>query len=59
MAFDKWSTQRIRDCLHRQRGISERRMFGGLAFMANGHAFVGVTGRVARWLRGTTRAWDA
>jgi hypothetical protein len=46
MAFDEGLAQRIRDCLHRRRGIVERKMFGGLAFMANGHMFVGVTGEV-------------
>lgn len=44
MAFDEGLAQRIRDCLHQRRGITERKMFGGLAFMANGHMFVGVTG---------------
>jgi TfoX/Sxy family transcriptional regulator of competence genes len=44
MAFDEGLAQRIRDCLHRRAGITEKKMFGGLAFMANGHMFVGVTG---------------
>ncbi len=44
MAFDEGLAQRIRDCLRGRRGISERKMFGGLALMANGHMFVGVTG---------------
>jgi TfoX/Sxy family transcriptional regulator of competence genes len=44
MAYDEGLARRIRDCLHRRRVITEKRMFGGLAFMANGHMFVGVTG---------------
>lgn len=44
MAYDEGLAQRIRDCLRQRRGITERKMFGGLAFMANGHMFVGVTG---------------
>jgi hypothetical protein len=44
MAFDEGLAQRIRDCLHQRRGISEKKMFGGLAFMANDYMFVGVTG---------------
>jgi hypothetical protein len=44
MAYDEGLAQRIRDCLQQRRGITEKRMFGGLAFMANGHMFVGVTG---------------
>lgn len=44
MAYDEGLAQRIRECLQQRRGITEKRMFGGLAFMANGHMFVGVTG---------------
>jgi TfoX/Sxy family transcriptional regulator of competence genes len=43
MAYDEGLAQRIRDCLNQRRGITERKMFGGLAFMSNGHMFVGVT----------------
>ncbi len=44
MAYDERLAQRIRNCLQQRRGITEKKMFGGLAFMANGHMFVGVTG---------------
>lgn len=43
MAYDEGLAQRIRDCVHQRRGITERKMFGGLAFMSSGHMFVGVT----------------
>lgn len=42
MAFDEGLAERIRDLLRDERGITERRMFGGLAFMHNGHMFVGI-----------------
>ena len=42
MAFDEGLADRVRMVVSRKRGISERRMFGGLAFMMNGHMFCGV-----------------
>jgi TfoX/Sxy family transcriptional regulator of competence genes len=44
MAYDEGLAQRLRDALERRRGITERRMFGGIAFMARGYMFVGVAG---------------
>ena len=45
MAFDEVLSGRIRSILLRRRGITERRMFGGLAFMVDGHMFAGVLGK--------------
>jgi TfoX/Sxy family transcriptional regulator of competence genes len=42
MAFDAGLADRIRLVLPPNRGISERKMFGGLAFMMHGHMFCGV-----------------
>ncbi|MCA9705991.1 MAG: TfoX/Sxy family protein [Myxococcales bacterium] len=42
MAYDEILAERIRTVLHRRKGISERRMFGGLAFMAGGNMSCGV-----------------
>jgi TfoX/Sxy family transcriptional regulator of competence genes len=42
MAFDEGLAERIRDALIDVRGVGERRMFGGLAFMLRGNMFVGV-----------------
>ena len=42
MAFDAGLADRIRLALPRNRVISERKMFGGLAFLTNGHMFCGV-----------------
>lgn len=44
MAFDEGLAERIRDLLRDHRGIAERKMFGGLAFMQDGHMFVGIIG---------------
>jgi TfoX/Sxy family transcriptional regulator of competence genes len=44
MAYDQGLAQRIRELLEDQAGVSERKMFGGLAFMRYGHMFVGVLG---------------
>ena len=44
MAFDEGLAQRIRELVQLRRGITERKMFGGLAFMSGGHMFVGVVG---------------
>jgi TfoX/Sxy family transcriptional regulator of competence genes len=44
MAFDEGLAERVRDVLREQGGISERRMFGGLAFMCRGRMFVGILG---------------
>ncbi len=44
MAYDEGLAERIRQLLGSTRNIAERKMFGGLAFMCNGHMFVGVLG---------------
>ncbi len=45
MVFDATLAARIRIRLGRRTGLSERRMFGGLAFLLNGNMCVGVRGR--------------
>lgn len=42
MAYDEDLAGRVRARLRGRRGISERRMFGGLAFLLNGHMACGV-----------------
>jgi hypothetical protein len=44
MAFDGGLAQRIRTILADMDGVTERRMFGGLAFMLHGNMFAGVLG---------------
>jgi TfoX/Sxy family transcriptional regulator of competence genes len=40
--FDEGLAQRIRELVSEEPGVSEKRMFGGLAFLVNGHMAVGV-----------------
>jgi TfoX/Sxy family transcriptional regulator of competence genes len=42
MAYDEGLAQRIRERLEEQRGITEKRMFGGLAFLVGGNMAVGI-----------------
>ncbi len=42
MAHDEGLAEMMRDDLAEQPGITERRMFGGLAFMLHGHMVCGV-----------------
>ena len=44
MAFSETLAQRVRVVLAGTQGVTEKRMFGGLAFLKHGHMFVGVTG---------------
>ncbi len=46
MAYDESTAARIRKTLTRRRGISEKKMFGGLAFLLNGNMCCGVNGDV-------------
>ena len=50
MAFDELLADRVRACLRHVAGVSERKMFGGLAFMIGGHLTAGVynDGLIAR-----------
>jgi len=42
MAYDERLAQRIRDALAGNHAVSERKMFGGIAFLRHGFMFVGV-----------------
>ena len=44
MAFDELLADRVRTCLQQAARVSERKMFGGLAFMTGGHRTVGMYG---------------
>lgn len=60
MAYDTGLAQRIREALEdRQEGISERAMFGGLAFLVDGKMFVGVQGSTLMARVGAERHEDA
>lgn len=42
MAYDEGLAERIRGILDEQPGVSEKRMFGGVAFLVKGHMSVGI-----------------
>jgi len=43
VAYNEQLAERIRVIIGKGPGISERRMFGGIAFMLNGNMFCGIT----------------
>lgn len=45
MAYDEDLANRIRALLGTERGVDEKRMFGGLAFLVNGNMSVAASGR--------------
>jgi TfoX/Sxy family transcriptional regulator of competence genes len=45
MAYDEDLANRIREVLGADPGVEERRMFGGLAFLVDGHMAVAASGR--------------
>lgn len=51
MAYDKWLAERIREQLAAEPGLTEKRMFGGLAFLLNGNMAVSASGQGGLLLR--------
>ena len=45
MAYDEDLANRIRELLGSERGVEEKRMFGGLAFLMNGNMSVAASGQ--------------
>jgi hypothetical protein len=45
MAYDEDLANRIRELTAAERGVEEKRMFGGLAFLIGGHMSVAASGR--------------
>ena len=43
MAYDEYLVARIRKSIGREPGITEKKMFGGVAFLRHGHMFAGVS----------------
>jgi len=56
MAFDQTLAARIRKRMGRRTGLSEKKMFGGIAFLLNGNMCCGVNGEtlIARLEPGAT-----
>lgn len=44
MAYDEKLADRVRDVLKHRRGVSEKKMFGGLSFLVNGNMSCGIIG---------------
>jgi TfoX/Sxy family transcriptional regulator of competence genes len=44
MAYDEGLAQRLREALDAERGLAEKKMFGGIAFLLRGHMCCGVVG---------------
>jgi TfoX/Sxy family transcriptional regulator of competence genes len=42
MAYDARLAERVRRLLARRKGITEKKMFGGIAFLFHGHMFCGI-----------------
>jgi TfoX/Sxy family transcriptional regulator of competence genes len=59
MAYNERLAERVREALAGQRGITERKMFGGLAFLAAGKMCVGVLGDELVVRSGAERHADA
>lgn len=59
MAYDEGLAERIRDALRGRQGVSERRMFGGIAFMLDGNMALGIVGESLMARVGPLRYADA
>jgi TfoX/Sxy family transcriptional regulator of competence genes len=51
MAYDEVLAERIREVVHDEPGLSEKKMFGGLAFLVDGNMAVGASGQGGLLLR--------
>ncbi|GAA1093096.1 TfoX/Sxy family protein [Tsukamurella spumae] len=45
MAYDEGLADRIRDAIDGEPGVTEKRMFGGLAFLVDGHMAIAANSR--------------
>jgi len=45
MAYDEGLADRIRELIAAERGVEEKRMFGGLAFLINGNMSIAASGQ--------------
>lgn len=51
MAYDEQLADRVRQAVQGQQGLTEQRMFGGLAFLINGNLAVAASGQGGLLLR--------
>jgi hypothetical protein len=59
MAYDEDLANRIRELVSNEQGVSEQRMFGGLAFLINGNMSVSASGQGGLLLRVDPAETDA
>ena len=59
MAYDEDLANRIRELVSSEHGVSEQRMFGGLAFLVNGNMSVSASGQGGLLLRVDPAETDA
>jgi TfoX/Sxy family transcriptional regulator of competence genes len=59
MAFDEDLANRIRELLAPERAVTEKRMFGGLAFLVNGKMAVSASGKGGLMVRVVPADTDA
>jgi len=59
MAYDEDLARRIRELVGEERGLTEQRMFGGLAFLINGNMSVSASGQGGLLLRVNPDETDA
>lgn len=59
MAHDEELAERVRDLVGMEYGVAERRMFGGVAFLAEGSLAVAVSGRGGLMVRVPADETDA
>ena len=59
MAYDEETANRIRELVQSEDGLSEMRMFGGLAFLINGNMAVAASGQGGLLLRCDPAETDA
>ena len=59
MAYDEQLADRVREVIASEPGLTERKMFGGLAFMLEGHMCCGIVGDELMLRLGSDGAEDA
>ena len=59
MAYDEDLADRIRELLSQQRGVTETKMFGGLAFLIGGNMAIAASGQGGLMARGDPAGTDA
>ncbi|MCL4288640.1 MAG: TfoX/Sxy family protein [Thermoleophilia bacterium] len=59
MAYDEGLAERVREVVAAETGLSERKMFGGLAFMLDGHMCCGIVAGDLMLRLGAERADEA